>query len=138
MASEIACRQDTTTRRTDIQKVGQSLSTFLKLLDDRNGKSEENIIRNQNNAVIRTVNYNLDKERTVTKKLAAVNRTEKFTAKYTTNGGKILVIYSQAGLYEMLRKAVISYYVNFRSHTLECETTYVRDKSSGHIVQNTY
>ena len=70
--------------------------------------------------------------------MEAVNRTDPISVKYCTQGGKNLVMYCQAGLYELLRKAAIAYYANFKSHQFEGKTTCLREKGSGLLVQSTH
>ena len=126
------------------RKVGQSISTFLDLINsadqstsDSNKNAEKGLLQNHN-VLVKSVNYNLDREKTVGKKLDAVNRTELYSANYTTVNGKNLVLHCQAGLYELLRKAVLAYFLHFKSHVLECETTILQEKGSGLNVQATH
>ena len=56
------------------------------------------------NVSIKSVNYKIDREKTIIKKMEAVKRTDPISVKYCTQGGKNIVMYRQAGLYELLQK----------------------------------
>ena len=84
---------------------------------------------------IRNVAYNLNKQSTVLKKIKAAERDELYTVDISKNH---LYIRCQAGLYEMVRRAIHVYYLNIQSQHITCDIDILREKSNQLIVQSTY
>ena len=90
-----------------------------------------------NNIEVKRVNYRLNKNKAMMKKLEASNRSDPFIV--TTVGNTCdIVIQFQAGLYEVIRKAIYIYYTHFRSHKYDSCITILQENSSNLIMQATY
>ena len=88
--------------------------------------------------LVKQVNYNLNKEKAIVKKLAASNRQADYTIRSCDGSHKNLMLHFQAGLYEFVRKAAHFYYIKANSYCYETDITALQERSSGHIVQTTY
>ena len=113
-----------------------SVTTLNNIACENSRNTEEaNFLKN---IAIQSVDYNLNKLKAINKKLQAIDRGTPFSIKYTTQGGKNLVIQCQTGLYELMRKAICSYFVHLNNHSLDADIKCLKEKSSGLIVQTTY
>ena len=89
-----------------------------------------------NDVTIKKVNYNLNRQKAVIKKLQASNRDCPYTVDACDD--KNLLLHFQAGLYEFVRKAAHYFYTNMSSYCYEVEIEAQQERSSGHIVQTLY
>ena len=87
---------------------------------------------------IKQVNYKLNKEKAVIKKLQASNRDSDYTIQMCDGTQKNLMLHFQAGLYEFVRKAAHFHFISAASYCYETEISALQENSSGHIVQTTY
>ncbi len=87
---------------------------------------------------LKTVSYNLNKQKAVCKKLEAADRSQPYHIQYADMERKQIMIYCQTGLYELVRKAMYSYFTGYRNHKLTCCVSGLKESSSGLIVQATY
>ena len=87
---------------------------------------------------IKQVNYNINREKAMIKKLQASNRDSDYTLQVGEGPQKNYILHFQAGLYEFVRKAAHYHFLSAASFCYETEITALQEKSSNHIVQTTY
>ena len=83
------------------------------------------------------VNYTLSNQKTLNKHLKAQDRELPFHTKYSTAGGKNLIIHCQKLLYDILAKNILQYYAFKKTHRYTHELSCQQDKKSDTIVQAT-
>ena len=89
------------------------------------------------NVSIKHVNYSLNKQKAIIKKLDSSNRIEPFTIKAPDEKNHIM-IHFQIGFYEIVRRAIHLYYTHMKHHKYTCYITVLQETSSKMNVQVTY
>ena len=101
----------------------------------------ENIEQTQLNKDIdiKSVNYNLNRNKSISKKMQSANYKEPFTIEFNPNTKPpTYKIICQAGLYEFIRRAVHAYFTLTHNHRYECQITLLQEKSASMTVQSNY
>ena len=91
------------------------------------------------NLSFKQVNYSLNKSKAAIKKLAASNHTLPYNIVCTGQAkSPSIIIHCQAGLYELIRRALHAYFVFTKNHRYEVIITILQEKSSSLTVQSNY
>ncbi len=112
-------------------------NTLVSLIKDHSTESCENVLLSNCVSTL-NVNFHLNKQKAINKKLDSADRSKPFSVQYADCEGKQIVIYCQAGLYELVRKAMHVYFTAHKSHKLATDITVHKEKSSGLVVQTVY